>query len=216
MSRLQSPPASIRRRIFVTASLLLVMATVVLAVAAYQQAQQASDSAFDRLLAASALTIANAIQVDEQALNVELPLAALSMLSANERVFYSVRNEQNHITGYAELAQKLPPAEGPEPQFTTISFLDTTVRVATLGRFVTGPAQEPGWITIHVAESLDTRKELSQQLFKQSLVPITALIMLALGTIYLSIRHAFQPLVPIEQALDKRTHTNLESIKQAP
>lgn len=94
--------------------------------------------------------------------------------------------------------------------------MDTTVRVATLGRFVTGPAQAPGWITIHVAESLDTRKELSQQLFKQSLVPITALIMLALGTIYLSIRHAFQPLVPIEQALDKRTHTNLESIKQAP
>src|SRR5699024_12822555 len=79
------PPSSIRRRIFTTSSLLLVIATVVLSVAAYQQAQQAAQSAFDRLLAASALTIANAIQVDEQALSVELPHAALSMLPNNER-----------------------------------------------------------------------------------------------------------------------------------
>src|SRR5690625_484801 len=207
------PPSSIRRRIFTTSSLLLVIATVVLSVAAYQQAQQAAQSAFDRLLAASALTIANAIQVDEQALSVELPHAALSMLPNNERIFYLVRDEHHVITGYDELARDLPLAQGAEPQFTTIDFLDTSVRVATLGRFVTRPGQESGWITVHVAETLNTRQGLSQQLFIHSLIPIAALIILALLMIYLSIRHAFRPLIPIEQALDRRTHTNLEPIR---
>src|SRR5690625_1003876 len=207
------PPSSIRRRIFTTSSLLLVIATVVLSVAAYQQAQQAAQSAFDRLLAASALTIANAIQVDEQALSVEVPHAALSMLPNNERIFYLVRDEHHVITGYDELARDLPLAQGAEPQFTTLDFLDTSVRVATLGRFVTGPGQESGWITVHVAETLNTRQGLSQQLFRQSLIPIAALIVLALLMIYLSIRHAFRPLIPIEQALDRRTHTNLEPIR---
>lgn len=205
--------SSIRRRIITTSSLLLVIATVVLSLAAYQQAQKASESAFDRLLSASALTIANAIQVDGQALSVELPLAALSMLPSNERVFYAVRDEQHFISGYDELAHSLPLALGAEPTFSTIDFLDTTVRVATLGRFVTGPGQNPGWITVHVAETLNTRQGLSQQLFQQSLIPIGALIVLALLMIYLSIHHAFRPLSPIEQALDQRTHTNLEPIK---
>lgn len=205
--------SSIRRRIFVTSSLLLVVATIVLSVAAYQQAQNASQSAFDRLLAASALTISNAIQVDEQALSVELPLAALSMLPSNERIFYAVRDEQHFIAGYDELGLSLPLAQSAGPQFSTIDFLDTTVRVATLGRFVTGPGQQPGWITVHVAETLDTRKALSQQLFQQSLIPVAALIILALLMIYLSIQHAFKPLSPIEQALDERTHTNLEPIR---
>lgn len=206
---------SIQRRIFFTATILLVVATVVLAATAYRQSQRAADSAFDRLLAASALTIANAIQVDEQALRVELPLAALSMLPSNERTFYAVAHSSRFITGYEQLAAHLPLATNTEAQFFTIPFLDTTVRVATLGRFVTGPVHETGWITVHVAETLDTRQALSQQLFIQSLYPIAALIILALLIVYLSIRHAFRPLAPIEQALHERTHTNLEPISMA-
>lgn len=212
MAMNKQPKFSIQRRIFTTATLLLIIATVVLSLSAYKQAQNASDSAFDRLLAASALTIANAIQVDDQALRVELPLAALSMLPNNERIFYAVLNEHHFITGYNTLASHLPFAHSSEPIFSTIDFLDTKVRVATLGRFVTSSVQPSGWITIHVAETLDTRKNLSQQLFKQSLIPIGALILLALLMIFFSIRHAFKPLAPIEQALHKRTHTNLEPI----
>src|SRR5699024_11106299 len=160
-----------------------------------------AQSAFDRLLAASALTIANAIQVDEQALSVELPHAALSMLPNNERIFYLVRDEHHVITGYDELARDLPLAQGAELQFTWFDFLYTSLRVAALVRIVTGPGQESVWITVHVAETLITLQGLSQQLFRQSLLRIAALIILALLMIYLSIRHAFRPLIPILQAL---------------
>ena len=55
---------SIRRRILALATVLLLAAAVVLIVFIRDYAERAADRAFDRLLAASALTIAGAVQVE--------------------------------------------------------------------------------------------------------------------------------------------------------
>ena len=72
---------SIRRRIFALALALLLAASVVLIIFIRDYAERASDRAFDRLLAASALTIAGAVQVENEAVVVEIPFAAFAMFS---------------------------------------------------------------------------------------------------------------------------------------
>ena len=76
---------SIRRRIFALALALLLAASVVLIIFIRDYAERASDRAFDRLLAASALTIAGAVQVENEAVVVEIPFAAFAMFSGQDR-----------------------------------------------------------------------------------------------------------------------------------
>ena len=66
---------SIRRRILALALVLLLAAAVVLIVFIRDYAERSADRAFDRLLAASALTIAGAVQVEGDTVIVELTAA---------------------------------------------------------------------------------------------------------------------------------------------
>ena len=72
---------SIRRRIFTVACLLLIAATLALIAFLRGYAHTASDQAFDRLLAASALTIAGSVQMGEDGVTVEPPFSSLAMMS---------------------------------------------------------------------------------------------------------------------------------------
>src|SRR5688572_31001256 len=102
-----SPPKSfsIRRRIVALALVLLLAAAVILIVFIQNYADRASDRAFDRLLAASALTIAGAVQVENETVFVELPFAAFAMFSGLDRVFYAVEDPgARTVTGYDDLA----------------------------------------------------------------------------------------------------------------
>ena len=97
---------SIRGRVFTVAISLLVGGGLALLVFLESYANHAADRAFDRLLAASALTIAGAVQIEEEEVVLELPIAALGMLSDSERVFYSVRDAAGGlVTGYGDLIE---------------------------------------------------------------------------------------------------------------
>ena len=70
--------------------LALLAAGVYLLLADY--AARAADRAFDQLLLASALSIADSIQVDGATINVDLPYASLALLAIGrrDRIFYRV------------------------------------------------------------------------------------------------------------------------------
>lgn len=64
---------------------------------------EAADTAFDRVLAAAALSIADNIRVDDGHVTLELPLASLEILGASRetRAFYAVRApDHSLLTGY--------------------------------------------------------------------------------------------------------------------
>src|SRR5690606_26647265 len=90
--RMADKSFSIRRRIVALALALLLLAAVVLIVFIRDYADRAADRAFDRLLAASALTIAGAVQVEDDTVIVELPFASFGMFSGRDRVFYAVED----------------------------------------------------------------------------------------------------------------------------
>lgn len=209
---MQNSRLSIKKNILGAALSLLLLCSIAFSLVTYQQSQQAAHRSYDQLLSAAALTIANAIQLDAGELQVELPFAAMSLLPQNERLFFAVRHQDQVIAGYEDLAMALPLVESTQPSFTTMAYKDTEVRVVRVGRFISGPTAHTGWTTIYIAETLNTRKALSSQLFLQSLRPLFLLIGFTFLFILFSIRYALSPLAQIEQAIEHRSPTNLEPI----
>ena len=203
---------SIRRHVFTTAIALLLGVTIVLAVFLHDYAQRAADRAFDRLLAASALSIAGSVQIEDGKVTAELPFASIAMLSGKERVFYTVRDAGgNLVTGYGDLDPSLPLANSANAVFSDASFHNDAIRIATLGHLLS-TAQQAGWVTIRVAETRGARQALADEIFNRSALPLIVIVAIALGLLWFGIRHAFAPLGLLEHELRQRTPDNLEPL----
>ncbi|MGB3288161.1 MAG: extracellular solute-binding protein [Burkholderiaceae bacterium] len=203
---------SIRNRVFLGATALLLAASLVLVVFLHDYARRAADRAFDRLLAASALSISGAVQIEDNRVAVELPFASLAMLSGSERVFYSVRNAQGAlVTGYGDLDAGLPLAQSANATFNDASYHDDDIRISTVGRLVT-VNQQVGWVTIRVAETRGARQELAAEILKRSALPLLVMAAVALALLWFGITRAFAPLRLIETELRHRSPDALEPL----
>ncbi|UXN73799.1 sensor histidine kinase N-terminal domain-containing protein [Devosia sp. A8/3-2] len=203
---------SIRRRILALAVALLLGAAVVLVVFIRDYAERAADRAFDRLLAASALTIAGAVQVENDAVIVELPFASFGMFSGRDRVFYAVEDPRGRaVTGYDDLSANLEEMQSAGPVFQDAMYRGELVRVASVGR-LTSSASETDWVTIHVAETQNEREALANEILGNAIVPVVALTLLAVALVWFGIGRMFAPLYQLEQALRGRTPDDLSPL----
>lgn len=203
---------SIRRRVFTVAISLLLCAAVALVLFLHDYAERAADQAFDRLLAASALSIAGSVQIEDSDVTVELPFAALAMLSGSERVFYTVRNASGGlITGYDDLDGKLALARSAIPVFNDLTYHDDAIRVATVGRLVSA-SQHAGWVTIRIAETRGAREALADEILHRSALSLVVIVLVSLALLWFGVQHAFAPLALIEGELRRRTPDDLDPL----
>jgi two-component system sensor histidine kinase TctE len=203
---------SIRRRILVLALALLLGASVVLIVFIGDYANRSADRAFDRLLAASALTIAGAVQVEGADVIVELPFASFGMFSGRDRVFYAVEGPGGGpVTGYEDLSAMLPQMTAAGPLFNDITYRGELVRVASVGR-LTSSGSNTDWVTIHVAETQSEREALATEIFGNAVVPVIALTLLAVALVWFGIGRMFAPLYELERELRGRAPDDLSPI----
>ncbi|WP_447917665.1 sensor histidine kinase [Achromobacter aegrifaciens] len=200
---------SIRRRVFTLGVVLLAGALIGLVFFLRGYAQGAAEQAFDRLLAASALTIAGSVQIEDNNVTVEPPVSSLAMLSGGERVFYEARTSNGRlITGYGDLAPGLPLAQSATPVFAYQTYHDEPVRVATVGRLVSA-SQHAGWVTVRVAETLGSREALADEILGRSALPLVAVSLVALGLLWFGVQRAFAPLAVVERELRSRAPDDL-------
>lgn len=203
---------SIRRRILAAAIAFLLAAALVLVWFIRDYAERSSDRAFDRLLGASALTIAGAVQAEPGTVTVELPITSFAMFSGADRVFYSVSDADGlFVTGYEDLAAALPMAQNGEADFADIDYRGERVRVATLGRLISTPGGT-GWVTVRVAETLSERAALANEISGNAFVPVVALTFIAIALVWIVLGRAFSPLEGIERHLRRRQPENLSPI----
>jgi len=203
---------SIRRRIFALAVVLLLFATAALILFIRDYAERASDQAFDRLLAASALTIAGAVQVENDNVIVELPFASFGMFSGRDRVFYAVEDASGRtVTGYEDLARTLTEVTDAAPSFRDASYRGELVRVASVGR-LTSSGSDAKWVTIHVAETQSEREALSGEILSNAIVPVIALAALSIGLVWFGVGRVFAPLTQLEAELRRRPPDDFSSI----
>ncbi|HEV7345529.1 MAG TPA: extracellular solute-binding protein [Devosia sp.] len=203
---------SIRRRILALALVLLLAAAVVLIVFIRDYAERAADRALDRLLAASALTIAGAVQVADDTVIVELPFASFGMFSGQDRVFYAVEDPAGRaVTGYSDLSTFLPELTSAGPIFADTTYRGEPVRVASVGR-LTSSGGEADWVTIHVAETQSEREALAGEIISNAIVPVVALTLLAIALVWFGIGRMFAPLYQLEQELRGRAPDDLSPV----
>ena len=110
--------ASLRKRLLIRlfGALALLTAGLFAFVDAY--AQRAADSAYDQLLQAAALSIADTVRVESGQIAVDLPYSSLSILAMarRDRIFYRIDAPGGSlVTGYGDLpvASAIPVTGGP-------------------------------------------------------------------------------------------------------
>lgn len=214
--QLQTPPKrksfSIQRRILALALALLVTASVVLIIFIRDYADRAADRAFDRLLAASALTIAGAVQVEDERVIVELPFASFGMFSGKDRVFYAVEDPSGRaVTGYEDLSASLPEMQQAGPDFVDTVYRGELVRVASVGR-LTSSGSDTDWVTIHVAETQTEREALAGEILGNAVIPVVSLTLLGIALVWFGIGRMFAPLYELERELRGRAPNELSPI----
>ena len=205
-------PFSIRNRVFLFAIAVLLISSIGLVVVLQGYANRSADQAFDRLLAASALSIAGAVSIEDSRITAELPYASLAMLSSQQRVFYSVRDAQGRlVTGYGDLDVGMPLATSATPAFTDGQYHGDAVRIGTMGRLISANRQS-GWVTIRVAETREARDDLAAEILRQGSAPLLVMAAITLTLLWFGIMRAFRPLRGIERELRRRSPEVLEPL----
>ena len=211
---------SLRLRLTLMMSGLFSVGLVVLYLAAGSYALMAADRSYDRLLAGSALSIIEAMGVKEDEILVDIPYAALDMLSEapEDRVFYSVVGpDLGTHTGYTDLPR---PKEGwgeasspgmPLALFFDADYLGEPVRFVLLGREIARPGST-GTVWVQVGQTRHAREVLQHELVLRALAPIFLITFLALALVWFGSRSALRPLQAIGDELANRDPSDFRPI----
>ncbi|KQU64337.1 histidine kinase [Aminobacter sp. DSM 101952] len=207
---------SLRRRLLLWLLVPLVALGLVALADTYNEAVDTANAVSDRVLAGSALAIAERVVVAEDgALEVDIPYVALEMLTsaAQDRVFYRVDGPDGFITGY----QTLPLIEGLEQEesgYTDASFRGEPIRLTSLSRAAsTGASSIPFVVT--VAETTIARTHLAQTILLRSALRLAILIGSAAAIVWLAVTFSLGPLYRLRDAIAERNPDDLHPIEQS-
>lgn len=213
---MRNPAPSLRRQLL----LWLLVATAVFGVLAlidtYREAVKTANTVSDRVLAGSALAIAERVVVNENgALEVDIPYVALEMLTsaAQDRVFYRVEGPPGQfITGYQALPT-ITETGGAPTAYADASFRGEPIRVAVLHRSAsTGVNSVPFVVT--VAETTIARRQLAQAILFRSALRLALMITGAAAIVWIAVTIALRPLYRLSDAIAERSPDDLHPIEQ--
>jgi two-component system sensor histidine kinase TctE len=188
--------------------------------AASSYATIAADRSFDRLLAGSALSIAESLTVTADGVRVDIPYSALDMLAAapDDRVFYRVVAPTGvTVTGYSDLPSFDAVVRGPGNQginseeYFDADYRGESVRFVVLGR-ESGNLAQKGWTWVQLGQTRNARTALSRELLIQALVPIGLMTIMALVVLWFSIGRALRPLDSLRATLVAKDPSDLSPI----
>ncbi|NDH26191.1 MAG: sensor histidine kinase, partial [Rhodobacteraceae bacterium] len=128
---------SIRQRLLVMLLLSAAGIAILLYAVVQSVAKQVVQESQDNILAASALSILDSARVIQGEISIDLPYSSLSMLDSviDERAFYSVRLNDEFLSGYEDLPRIANLSDVTE--FQSASYLGEEIRVASTRRSFT-------------------------------------------------------------------------------
>lgn len=212
-----APTWSIRRRVlgWLFAAMALVFSANLMS--SYYSNIEAADSAYDRLLLASASAIAERTAVRGDGLHVDIPYVALDMLAstAQDRVFYAVSGPDGKVvTGYEDLPPPNNAARGGAPQssvFYNSIYKQAPVRIVALRSFVSG-SNVSGYATILVAQTRGDRDGLTYSLLRQSALWMLAIAIAGAIAAWFGVSIGLRPLVLLREALGRRSPDDVRPV----
>ncbi|MBC9245791.1 sensor histidine kinase [Paracoccus sp. 11-3] len=212
----QRRPFSIRRRLL----LWLLVATAVFGTLAlidtWREAVRMANLLSDRVLAGSALVIAERASLDDDGnITIDIPYGALEMLSstAQDRVFYRIDGPPGHVvTGYPDLPTAEQAQQGGSPVFVDGIYKDAPVRLASLARAAsTGIDEVPFVVT--VAETTNAREQLTQAIMTRSALRLALMMLGAAIIVAIAVTVSLRPLRRLGEAIAERSPDDLSPVE---
>jgi two-component system sensor histidine kinase TctE len=209
---------SLRRRLLAW----LLLATAVLGLLAladtWREATSVAEAVSDRVLAGSALAIAERVAPEEAGgLQVDIPFSALEMLAstAEDQVFYRVDGPGGaFLTGYEALVPApLPEGAQGAPVFADGRFDEVPIRIATLSRRI-ATAEGIADFTVTVAESTRARAALARAILWRSAFRLMGMILGAAAIVWVTVTFALRPLDRLGDAIALRSPGDLGPLSE--
>lgn len=208
---------SLRRRLLAWLLLPLVLIGLLALSDTWREAVAIANGVSDRVLAGSALAIAERVVVAEDgSLEVDIPYVALEMLTsaAQDRVFYRVDGPSGtFITGY----DTLPTIAGIGREttvFSDASFRGEPIRLAVLARSASTGANSVPYV-VTVAETTIARSQLARTILLRSALRLAALIAGAAILVWFAVTASLRPLYRLRDAIAERSPDDLDPIEQS-
>jgi two-component system sensor histidine kinase TctE len=194
----------------------LAVMLAVTAMLSYQSSSKAVNLAYDRSLAASIKSIVERSYIRDGDFVVDIPYSALEVFSdgAQERVFYGVFGPDGKVlTGYTDL----PLPQTPDKEGVLVSmdvmYRGDPVRIGAMRkRFYDPELKGKDSLIVVVAETIESRAQLTDALFRDSLWRQGALIAFGIVLLLGALASAFRPLQKLQAALRDRDAEDLTPI----
>ena len=194
----------------------ILLLTLVSVAASYYYAFNFSTLAYDYSLYDSAYDISRQVRYSDGQLHADLPRGALDMLETDkhDRIYYAVNDAKGaFIAGHNGLPQP-PEKAAPEiPIYYDGNYRGYPVRIAALYALVPGlPEQQP--VLIQVAETLNKRHTLANEILLGMLLPELLLIGLVSIIVWYGIVRGLRPLAVLQREIRNRSHRDLSPLPE--
>jgi two-component system, OmpR family, sensor histidine kinase TctE len=205
---------SLYSRIIIVLAVIFGAGAVALGTAAHFYARVAADEAYDRLLVAAALQIAESIHAREGLISVDPPVSAFETLSLsnNDRIFYKVSDPRGvALTGYEDLGPAAPSRDPNQPAIVDGAYRGVPLRIAVVGRFLSDQAAG-GWAQVTLGQTREARADLARDLTQKALLLILGMTGIGFAGVLFAVRRALEPLMRIEREIGSRDPKDLSPL----
>ncbi|MFC3377690.1 sensor histidine kinase [Rugamonas sp. CCM 8940] len=200
----------------------LIVLVLLNAVSVYRNALDAADMAYDRSLLASTRALAERVSVVNGKVVADVPYVALDSFETDTlgRIYYKVTGIRGEtVSGYADLPPV--PANVPRSQaypalvrFYHASYHGQPIRIAALLQPVYDDSMR-GIALIQVAETLDARRGLSNQILFDTLLWQAGLLVALALLVWFAVRLVLRPLMRLKLAVETRSLSDLSDVDPA-
>ncbi|MEK7319595.1 MAG: sensor histidine kinase [Pseudomonadota bacterium] len=184
----------------------------------YGTLRDAANTAYDRSLYGSVLTIDNAIGMAGESIQLSLPDAAMEMFetAAQTHVFYRVSMERagqiETVTGYDDLPLPAGALRNGQPRFYDATYRGDRVRIAAMARPVYRPDAHMR-VIIQVAETAEPRAALIGNVWRSALLRDIALIIVSALILVGGITYVLRPLQQVRDDVRARSPEDLTPLE---
>ena len=207
---------SLRNRLLLTLMIPLILISSIFAFESYENAYSISKSSFDKSLAILSLTL---IEQDDNIFGNRLSDEILTVYEdavGDDFFYHAIVLKSSVITGYAHPPRPTtyPEDANLKPFLYDSQYHGKLVRAAFVSKISDNP-EFPGEVHLTVWQTFDNQTMLQNQIFVRSLIRILSLIILVASTCWFAVSYGLKPLDELQNAIKKRTITDLEPIKRS-
>ncbi|MBS1997102.1 MAG: sensor histidine kinase N-terminal domain-containing protein, partial [Cyanobacteria bacterium SZAS LIN-2] len=189
---------SIRKGLVLWLSILLGTVWLISSVGGYCLALKFAGEAFDRELVNSADSVAARVRIKGGRVVVDLPPAAQAILRHDntDKFYYQVLSSKGErLSGDECLPRPLPSLSNGRPIFNTVQVGGDDLRIVQLSTVAEGLNEE---VIIQVAETMLSRRQLSQSILVTIILPQLLMAILGASAVWFGISAGLQPLKQLQ------------------